>query len=395
MGATLTTVTHITKEVYGPRIVDQLESETVLLKRIEKSSKGVESQVGGKYVTFPLRVGRNHGIGYRNELEALQAAGQQGYQSVRVPLRYGYGRVHISGQTFDLVESNYQAFASAMTREMEGLKDDIAKDTNRVLWGDGTGKVGQLNGAMAATNNGVVDDVQFLEVGMQVDIITHPAGTVKASNRQITAINSGTLTVTFSGAAITAADNDIIVRTGNYDREPEGLTSLVSDSTDTLFNLSKSTEPTWESYVTSMGGALTEAKMIQVCDELRVRSGKKPTVVFADLGSRRAYFNLLKTERRYVNTKDFAGGHNGIAFNYGTEIPVVEDVDAPAGVMWFLHEPAFCIYRDKPWSWEDRDGNIWKWVTGFDAYEGLMKQYWEFALDRRNVHAKLTGITAG
>jgi hypothetical protein len=393
MGATLTTVTNITKEVYGPRIVDQLESECDLLKRIEKSSKGVESQVGGKYVTFPLRVRRNHGIGYRNELEALQAAGQQGYQSVRVPLRYGYGRVHISGQTFDLVEANYQAFASAMTREMEGLKDDIKKDTNRILWGDGTGKVGTLNAAMAAVNTVAVVDTQFLEVGMQVDIITHPAGTVKASNRQITVISG--LNVTFDGAAITAANQDIIVRTGNYLKEPNGLASLVSDAAATIQNLAPATEASWASFVTSMGGALTEAKMISVFDEVRTRSGKKPSIVWADLGSRRAYFNLLTTQRRYVNQKDFTGGVSGLAFNYGTEVPVVEEVDAPAGSMWFLDESAFTVYRDKPWSWEDRDGNIWKWVTGFDAYEGLMKQYWEFALDRRNSHARLTNITAG
>src|SRR6478735_5922362 len=108
MGATLTSVTNITKEVYGPRIVDQLENETVLTKRMEKSSEGIESHAGGKYVTFPLKVRRNQGLGYRNELEALQAPGQQGWQSVRVGLKYGYGRVHISGQTFELAEENFQ-----------------------------------------------------------------------------------------------------------------------------------------------------------------------------------------------------------------------------------------------------------------------------------------------
>src|SRR5690242_7169516 len=103
MGATLSTVASITKEIYGPRIVDQLENETVLTKRIEKTSRGTVSEVGGKHVTFPLKVRRNNGIGYRNELEQLQSPGQQGWTNVRVPLRYGYGRVHLSGQTIELV----------------------------------------------------------------------------------------------------------------------------------------------------------------------------------------------------------------------------------------------------------------------------------------------------
>src|ERR1044072_7245901 len=151
MGATLTTVNAITKEIYGPRIVDQMENEITLTKRIEKTSDGTTSEVGGKYVTFPLKVKRNHGIGYRNELEALQSAGQQGWQNVRVPLRYGYGRVNMSGQTMKLAETNKQAFSNAMTEEMEGLKPDLAKDTNRVLWGNQTGRVFTLS-ANAAVN---------------------------------------------------------------------------------------------------------------------------------------------------------------------------------------------------------------------------------------------------
>ena len=49
MPATLTTVNAILKEVYEPKIQDQLQHDAVALKRIEKSSDGVVSEVGGKY----------------------------------------------------------------------------------------------------------------------------------------------------------------------------------------------------------------------------------------------------------------------------------------------------------------------------------------------------------
>jgi hypothetical protein len=127
MPASLTTVNSITKEIYTGKIQTQLQNETVAIKRIERSSEGVTSEVGGKYVTFPIKVTRNSGIGYRNELEQLQAGGQQGYSSVRVGLKYGYGRVRLSGQLMDLADSNTQAFASAMDEEMNGLKEDIQK----------------------------------------------------------------------------------------------------------------------------------------------------------------------------------------------------------------------------------------------------------------------------
>lgn len=397
MPATLQTVQALTKEVYGPTVVDTLDDEAVLSKRIEKTSRGVVSEVGGKYVTFPLRVRRNQGIGYRNENERLQNAGQQGYVSVRVPLRYGYGRVHLTGQTMDLVDANYAAFADAMEREMTGLKDDIAKDTNRIMYGNGIGSLATIP-ANANSVDHTVNTTQYLELGMQVDVVDPTAGTIRASNRQIIDINPTTLLITFDVAVNTAAVNQIIVRNGNWSREPQGLTSIVSDSATELFSLSGASEPRWKSVVDTNAGtprALSEGLMILMCDKIRRNAGGKPTAIFTDLDSRRAYFNLLSQQRRYNDPKKYDGGLVGLAFNYGTEIPVVEENDAPLGKMWFVNEKNFTIYRDKPWSWLDRDGAIWKWVDDYDAYQAVMKQYWEFGCDSRHGFGLLGDIQAG
>lgn len=393
MGATMTTVNAITKEVYGPRIVDQLEHEIILTKRIEKTSKGTTSEAGGKYVTFPLKVRRNHGIGYRNELEQLQAAGQQGWANVRVGLKYGYGRVHLSGQSMDLAKENFQAFASTLTEEMEGLRNDIQKDTNRILWGNGLGVLATVTAD--AANTVTLDSVHWVELDTQVDILSADGLTVRASNRKITAVNEATKVVTYDGADAsgTIVATDILVRTGNYGKEPHGLTSLVKAS-GALFNLDPATEPKWKSTEDNAVGNLSESRMVAMCDALREKGGR-PSVIFSDLGSRRAYFNLLTTQRRMTNTKTFDGGFEGLTFAYDSDIPVVTDVDAPAGKMWFLREDDFKIYRRAPWDWADQDGSIWKWVTNFDAWEALMKQYWEFALERRNTQGVMTGINPG
>lgn len=397
MGASLATVSAITKEVYGPRVVNQLENETVVTKRMEKTSRGTTSEVGGKYVTFPLKVRRNHGLGYRNELEQLQAPGQQGWASVRVPLRYGYGRVHLSGPTIELVNENYQAFASAINEEMNGLKTDISKDTNRILWGNGLGVLATVDTGAAGVNTISVGTndlaLNWIELDMQIDILDSTGVTPKASDRKVTAINEATGDFTFDGAVATVVIGDIVVRKGNYGREPQGLTSLVK-ATGSLFNLDPAVEPLWKSTEDNTGGALSEAKMIALCDKV-LQKGGRPSVIFSDTGSRRAYFNLLKTDRRFTKAQEFDGGFTGLAFSYDSDIPVVIDVDAPQQKMWFLREDDFKIYRSKPWHWEDRDGGVWKWVNNFDAYEAMMKQYWEFAIERRNTQAVMTGITPG
>lgn len=394
MPASMATVDAITKEVYQGKIQNQLQNEAIGYKRIERTSSGVESQVGGKYVTFPLRVRRNHGIGYRNELEQLQAAGQQGYASVRVPLKFGYGRVRLSGQTMELASDNYQAFADAMELEMSGLKEDIAKDTNRVFYGDGKGGLATIGTLGTTVNTLTVTSAQYLEVGMQIDVVNAGTGAGTILNRQITAING--LVATFDGAAGSSAVGEIIVRTGNWNREPQGLRSIVA-ATGILFNLNPTVEPLWKSTVNANGGTprpLSEGLMIKLTDDVRVLGGKT-TLILTSLGVRRAYFNLLSQQRRYTNTKDFAGGLSGLAFNNGREIPVIEDPDAPPGTMWFLDESKFKIYRDKDWSWLNRDGGIWKWVHDFDAYEAVLKQYWELGINQRNAQAVLQDITEG
>ena len=73
MAATLTSITPYLKEVYQGRIREQLNTETVTLKRIMRSEAGVTSEIGGKYVTFPVHTRRNSGIGARNEMIRLQA----------------------------------------------------------------------------------------------------------------------------------------------------------------------------------------------------------------------------------------------------------------------------------------------------------------------------------
>jgi len=396
MPSTMTTVDAILKEVYGPRIESQLQNETVALKRIERTSDGVTETVGGKYVDFPIRVSRNTGIGYRNENEQLMAAGQQGYAEVHVPLRYGYGRVRMTGQVMNLADKNYQAFASAMDDEMEGIKDDLAKDSNRVVYGDATGLLSAITAD--GVNTVTVANPQYLEIGMAVDILTRATGAVVASNRLITAISAAGV-VTYSGADVAATAAEGLYRTGNYGREPSGFGAIIHDTAG-LHGLTPAAQPKWASIVrpnpaaAGTPRALSEGLMIETCDLVRVNGGKT-SLILGSLGVRRAYFNLLTQQRRYADTKEFAGGFNGLAFHYGKEVPMVEDVDAPPNKMRFIDESKFKVYRNKEWHWADDDGSVLKWVHDYDAWEGIMRQYWEIGTASRNAQASLDDITEG
>jgi hypothetical protein len=386
MPATLTTVSALLKEIYQGQIRAQYSNEIVGLRRIESSSAGIESTVGGKYVTFPIRVSRNQGIGYRNENEALPVAGQQGYAPVRIGLTYGYGRVRFTGQMMRLAKTNTQAFANAMDMEMSGLKDDIVKDTGRIFYGNGDGSV--LTANAAGTSTTIVGNAQWVENNTTYDLYA-AGGTF---DKAVTVSSISGSTITFApAAAVATATGAKLVRTGSYNKEPFGLAAIVSN-TGTLFNVDPNIYPSWKAVVDSSGGAISESKMITMVDNIR-KNGGKVSLILTSLGVRRAYFNLLMQNRRYVDTRNFEGGFTGLAFSSGYEIPVVEDIDCPPGYMYFLQESNMKIYKEQPWSWLDDEGHMLKWVVDYDAFEAVLYQYWQIGIDVRNHFGVITGIT--
>lgn len=401
MGATLATITPYMKEVYQGRIREQLNDETLTLKRITKSGSGVTTDIGGKYVTFPIHTRRNSGIGSRYENEALPTPGQQGHAAARVGLKYAYSGVTLSGQAIALSEKDSQAFAKALTNEVEGLKNDIKKDMNRQVYGDGTGAIGTVTAVVTSTTI-PVDDARLFQIGEVIDLITLPT-TVAVTGRTITAINVAGKTVTISGANVTTVVGQILTRQGSGpgaqgNRELTGLRAIVSN-TGTLYNVDPTVEPEWTSEIDSNGGtlrALSEGLMINMVDRIRTRGGKT-TVLLTGLRVRAAYFNLLSQTRQTVNTQEFTGGFKGLAFTTdGGEIPLVSDVDAPANKIWYINEDALTFYRDEEWSWLDRDNSMWKQVRDangdYDNWYARLYEYHELGTDRRNTHGRIDDL---
>lgn len=401
---TLAVVDAVLKEVYEDRLRDQLQSDMITLKRIEQTSEGVTSQVGGKYVTFPIRTRRNHGIGARAENTALPVPQSQKYAAARVSLAYLYGAAELTGQAMELADKNFQAFISVLQQELEGLRQTLSKDMNRQMYGTNAGILATANGVGTTTTFVVSDaNAQYLEVGMIIDIFdTSAAGLMANAPFEITALASasGTTTATFTPAAgVATASGDTVHRFGSRNLETIGFKEIVDD-TGTLYNINPTTEPVWKAVDHNNGGtlrALSEGLMINLADTIR-KNGGKTTVGFASPGVRRAYFTLLVQQRRYTNTTKFEGGFTGLAFttDHG-DIPIIADWDCQPNRMYFINEKELKLYRESDWSFMNRDGSNWQrkiTSTGnFDAYQTMMYKYCQLGTHRRNSHGLLDDIT--
>ncbi len=404
----MTTADNILKEIYEPRVRDQLQSEILTLSRIQKTSEGVTDDVGGKYVRFTVRVKRNHGIGARNEMEALPNPSTQGYQSAQVKLAYLYGAIQLTGQAFELAQTNAQAFASVLDQEVDGMREGLKKDTNRQTYGTTTGILAVATGA-GSTTTFVTTNAQYLEIGMFVDYYdvtdTNSANVLVNSNVEITDIteSAGVFTVTF-GTTVTATGlGDFLTRTGSRGKEIVGFEHMVAGLTNSnalgtgggaLFNI---THSTWTGNMDSTAGTISEGRIINMIDKIRTRGGST-TVMFTSLGVRRSYANLLEQQRRYVNTTKFTGGFSGLAFTTDNgDVPMVSDFDCQPGRMYFLNEKEIKLYQSGDWSFMNRDGSNWqRLITSsgeFDAYRARFYKYCQMGTHRRNSHGLMTGIT--
>lgn len=391
MTASLTTITPLLKELYEAPIAAQIQQETLFTQRIESSTKGVVQKAGGKYVDFPILVGRNQGISFRREFENMGDPGRARMTEVNVPLYYGYGRGRVSGQLFEIAESNPQAFANAVDNEMDNLKMSVAKDQNRIYYGDGRGILATIS-VTATSATQTVYDAYWLEVGAVVDVM-NAAGTKIGTAVTVNSVDYDANTVVLSSSVAATADTHFIVRAGNYDtatqREPTGLARM-ADNTVNLYTVN---DPQWKAVNRNLAAALSESAMIRVCDDKRRRFGQPTTVIFTSLGVRRAYFNLLTQQRQFVGTTEFSGGFSGLKFTYsGKDIPVVDDVDCPAGVMYFLNEKELRVYHTKDWHFEDKTGSMFVQVANQDAFDFFMKRYFELAVRTRGSIGVLRGI---
>lgn len=399
MTATLTTVQALLKEMYEGTVNMQLNDEAVTIKRIEQTAEGVTDNIGGQHVVFPVRSKRNQGISYRGENTQLAPAGKQGYARALEELRYGYGRFNITGPAMALAETNPQTFMSTLDGEMDGLKDDLVKDSNRIAWGHKdnpsatTGIIGKVSTYTGGDPSITVDLPYNFQIDMVIDVI-NPSGPTVRGSVTVVDIDYATGKITISGTVSGATNGDYVARTGNYGLEPYGIQALLG-TTGTVHGINSGSAGNgyWRSTVDSTTTTLTEQAMLNLCDKIRQAGGSKPTAIFCSLGVRRAYFNILLSMRRYSEPKKFDGGLVGLSFNHGKEIPLVEDPDAPPKTAAFLNEKELKVFAKKDWYFEDVDGAVLKWKDDYDVFQGMMKKYWQLGTHKRNAHGLMTNIT--
>lgn len=394
-GATLTTLDKILKDLYLPPTVEQLNNEVLLLQRLESRTE----EIVGKRAVLSVHKGRSSAVGVASDGGALPASGNQTYEQAIYDLKYLYGRIQVTGPSMAKTAKEAGAFLKALQSEIDGIRNDLKKDLARQIYGSGLGNglIAQC-GASGPSTTITLGSAEalikgHLHIGMLVDVGTSASPDSLASDSAITAINVATPSITI-GTSVTVTSANYVSRANGGGNEITGLSEIISATPSTgtvgLINAATAGNEFWRNkQAAAASNALSVTNMGTAFNEVRIAGGEV-SLMSGSFGMEREVFELLQGQVRYVEPTKLEGGFKALEWQGK---PFVADVDHPFGRVNFVDERFLKVFNTRDWHFLDEDGNVLKWVTGYDAWEAVLARYMQLGATRRNVHYVLTGVT--
>ncbi len=279
---TLQTADKALKTFYLDAVTEQIDSRiSPFLASIEKTS----AYVSGKEVAKVVRTGVNAGIGAGTETGDLPASHPNEYVTFVAPLKNLYGTIEITDKAIRASQSSEGAFVNLLNDEMQSLVKSAKYNFSRMLFGDGSGKVGTFLSA----ENGVVtlDTVNGLEEGMYVDFYYEKTCVYPA--KKIAAVDRVANTITIEGVSWSSSslvEGSYVVISGTpLNCELTGLSAVFSDKA--LYGVDRK-KALMKPYKKANVGAITEAEIQKAIDCVEEQGGGKVNMIICSRGVRRA-----------------------------------------------------------------------------------------------------------
>lgn len=398
------TLSGVLKDVYLGSVVEQLNNEVLIPQRIGRESQ----EFVGNQVVVSVHRQRSAGVFARGENVQFANPGAQLFAKPVYDIKALYGRIRITGLGKVKTASQAGAFLRVLEGEVNGMRNDLKMDLARQLYGDGTARICSGNAAAAnvidirpiaggGTNTAEPLRKGEIYVGMQIDGGTLAAPTTRFADRGVTNVDVANAQITIDGAAVTmTSGTDFIFRQGNaaassVSYEIDGLQKVMPTAANTFGGIDASAAGNsyWDNLRINASGALTLDLMTQAVNTVTVAGGDTSGMISSP-GIQRALFNLLQPQVRYTEPMSLHGGFKALDY-FGQ--PFIADRQAPFGKVFFLDEKFLKMFDTGDWAWLDEDGNILKWVVGYDAWEAVLAKYCNLGATRRNVQLLLYGLT--
>ncbi|MDE6442551.1 MAG: phage major capsid protein [Clostridia bacterium] len=358
------------KDYYLDAVSAQLnEGISPFFTAIEKGT----DYVYGKDVKLAVVRGNAGNVKAGAEDGKLPGPHKNRYVNITLPLKNIYGTIEISDKAIRASRDSSGAFVNLLNAEMDGLISSAKQNFQRMLFGDGSGKLFTVTDTVSDYVY-KVDKVKEYYVGMQVEIKLKNGNFSSDGAATITDVDLKAKTVTFDIEFVDLIKEGSAYVQGSYNNEITGL-GAIFDGTS-LYGVSKATDKYFLPYkVDASKAALTETALSDVIDHMEENYNSRINMILCSYATRKKIASLINANRRVVNTIDAYTGYGAVTVN---NIPVYADKYCPDDRILFLNSDDFGLYQLCDWEWlEDEDGKILKQIPGKAAYTATLVKYAE------------------
>ena len=379
----LTSADNALKSVYLGVVANQLNiNANPLLSQIKRTTK----DVWGKEIVKLAPYGINGGIGAGEETGSLPIATGNNYVQFKATLKNLYGSIEISDKAIRASKNDAGAFVNLLNDEMESLVKASSFNLGRMLFGDGSGELGEV--ASVSGNVISMDAVNNFVEGLLVDI--YNGDSLVQAGVKVVFVDRANKAITVEGATASVAEGNVIYVQGSKGNEITGLGAIFSNSTD-LYGLSRSAHPWLRPFTQEADGEISDFLIQTAIDAVEDNADSKVNYIACSKAIRRAYQTYLGYYRKNVEIVDINGtktiAHNGI--------PVIGDRFVKDGDIYLLNTNDFVMHELCDWKWlEGESGNILKQIAGKPAYTATLVKYAELICDRPNGQAKISNVSS-
>lgn len=402
MAADVSTIQSALKETWTEsKIAEQLIQDNPVLSKIRQ----VKNTQMGEYALTPIHIGRNWGFSTTGSGGGtLNDAGNQSYAQAQWAYTNQHVQVKIQGSAIDQTKGDALSVASVVDEEVSGAVNDLNRNLNRQIFGNGTGQIAQCGTTSSSTTVQLNATSGFnalergwLDVGAVVDIGTTASSATLAAGVSITAVDVANSTITVSGSAITTTSSHFVTLKGARTTAPaslemNGLHNIVSTS-DSLGGLATASYPAWTAAnADATSQALTLSLLYQQNQKIAQKSGKPADYVVTGLKQQRKAYELLQAQVRYQSETSGTGKVDSVLIN-GVELFAVPDCKNEDIFFLTAGDLLQVSAGDPYWQSKITGGETLAWVQGEDSYAGKITCRMNIGARRRNSHAKLSNLT--
>ena len=385
---TLTSADNALKKIYLDVVSNQLNDKVnPLLTKIEQTT----ADVYGKEIIKLAPFGINGGIGAGTEDGALPASAENKYVKFTTELKNLYGKIEITDKAIRASEYSVGAFVNLLNAEMESLIKASQFNFGRMLFGDGSGKLGTI--ASIASSVITLDTVKNVIEGMVVDFYAADNTKITAMNgARITSVDRVNKTITVDKTLdVSVVATGYITVQGSKGNELTGLGAIFANS-GTLYGVNRSTNAWMVPYMNSTEKLIADSVIQEAIDALDENTGSEVDYIACSYDVKRLYQNYLASNKRNIDIMDLAGGYKAMSYS---GIPVVADRFVEDGTMYLLNTKEFALHQLCDWQWlEGEDGKVLRQNAGYPTYSATLVKYADLICSKPAGQAKLSNIVS-